>query len=94
MHPILRESCDEAMACAQIEFDQKQAKESSNGQHEAVAVGMCDRPEGSEANYGKTIQGQLPETVLGYPEGYRGIRPLWPGLGSANTFLAFRALRG
>ena len=53
MHPVLQESCDEEMACAQIEFDEKQTKESSNGQHEAMAVGMRDRPEGSEANHGE-----------------------------------------
>ena len=85
MHPMLRESCDEAMACRQMEMDQK-TKDGTNGQHEAMAVGMRDRPEGSEANHGEAVQGQLPKTVLGYPEGYRGVRPLWPGLGSANPF--------
>ena len=25
MHPMLQESCDEAMSCAQIEYDQQQA---------------------------------------------------------------------
>lgn len=28
MHPMLQESCDEAAACAQIEFDQEQTEQS------------------------------------------------------------------
>ena len=85
MHPMLRESCDEAMACLQMEMDHK-TKDGTNGQHGIVAVSLCDRPEGSEADNGQAVQGQLPETVLGYPKGYGGVRPLWPGLGRANPF--------